>query len=122
MTKNSERKRPEPDLCFYHWSPTARRKQIIRYGFRPGSISLDRDWHPPHTCFSDEPVLAWVLSGRLHPEITEWDLWMVFAYDCEHFEAILDTFKDSGRHYVKEYRVYHPIPKRYVRYIASRSG
>lgn len=112
---------PRPDLCFYHWSPTERRKRIQRHGFLPGSLSLDGDWRPPHTCFSDEPQLAWILSGKIHPEIHEWDLWMVFAHDLEHYEQILDTFIDSGRHYVKEYRVYHRIPKRHIHYIATRT-
>lgn len=85
--------------------------------------SLQGDWRPPHICFSDEPRLAWILSGFMHSEeIKEWDLWMVFSYDAEEWEAIIDTFHDTGRKYVKEYRVYHRIFKKDVHYIGSRMG
>lgn len=87
----------------------------------PGSWSLSHDWRPPFVCFSDEPILAWTLSGRLYPEIKQWDLWMVFASDVGDFEVILEMSRHTGKHYVKEYRVYHRIYKRDVYYIASRS-
>ena len=110
------------DLCFYHWSPSARRKGILRSGFLPGSRSLQGDWRPPFTCFADDALLAWNLSGRLHPEVVEWDLWMCYPEDVERWEAIFDTYYDTGRHFIKEYRVYHRIFKRHVHYVASRTA
>lgn len=108
------------DLCFYHWSPRDRRASIVRSGFLPNKPSLQGEWRPPFICFSDEPHLAWILSGRIHPEITEWDLWMVFAGNAGEYETIFDTFPDTGRNYPKEYRVYHRIKKSDVIWIASR--
>lgn len=115
------RKPPPVDLCLYHWSPTYRRKGIERKGFMPGSKSIDGMWKPPFVCFSDEPVLAWSLSGRMYPEVPSWDLWMVYADDASPYECILDTYVDTGRHYVKEYRVYHRIFKRDIHYIATKA-
>jgi hypothetical protein len=114
---------PPPDLVFYHWSPTARRNGILRRGLDVGSMSLTRDWHPPYICFSDEPLLAWTLSGRMYPDIPSWDLWMVFAEQTQGYEAILELYNDgSGRHYVKEYRVYERVFKKNVHYLATRAN
>jgi len=110
------------DLCLYHWSPRARRNGILRSGFVPGSNSLAREWKPPYICFSDNADLAWYLSGRIHPEIKDWDLWMVYpSQGIDRWELIFDTYPESGRHYIKEYRVYERIYKRHVQYIGSRS-
>lgn len=110
------------DLCLYHWAPRERRKQILKMGLVPGSRSVSGDWKPPYVCFSDDPLLAWTLSGKIHPEIEKWDLWMVFGTTPSHWELILDTYVNTGRHYIKEYRVYERIKKRNVIYIASRDG
>ena len=121
MTKDQERKVPPARGALYHWTSRYRRAGILHYGLRPGMMSLNRDWKPPFTCFSDDPVLAWNLSGRLHPEIEEWDLWMVFTEDVGKAEAILEMYRDGSGHYVKEWRVYHRIFKKDVHYIGSRS-
>lgn len=110
------------DLNFYHWSPRTRRNQILRYGLVPGKPSLQGQWRPPYICFADDVNLAWTLSGANHPHIDEWDLWQVYADDAERWEVILDTYYQTGRHYVKEYRVYHRIYKRHVHYVASRTS
>lgn len=122
MTKNSERKVPPTREALYHWAPRSRRAGIVRYGLCPGQLSLDRDWRPPHVCLSDDPLLAWYLSGRLHPEIDEWDLWMVFTERVGKAEAILELYRDRSGHYVKEWRVYHRIYKRDLHYLATRKG
>lgn len=118
---------PTADLILYHWSPKKNRKQIERYGLRIGMPSLQGDWRPPYVCFSDDPILAWYLSGRMwvdpkNPE--EWDLWSV-NMRCQtsfgHYEIILDTFPDTGRHYTKEYRVYSRVYKRDLTYVGTRS-
>ena len=127
MTKIPFQIEPD-DLCLYHWSPVERRKGIKREGFVPGKRSPFFDWRPPYTCFSPDPVMAWQLSGRNWANTTQWDLWMVFAYslhDCPdpqagHVEAITDTYVDTGNTYIKEYRVYYRVPKRFVHYIATR--
>lgn len=116
---------PPLELVLYHWSPSSNRSGINRYGLTPGRKTLQGDWRPPYVAFSDEPRLAWFLSGRMWPDIEEWDLWMVyheFQTSYEGYEIITDTYPDSGRHFIKEYRIYTRIFKRDVSYVASRSN
>ena len=88
-------------------------------------MSLQGDWRPPYVALSDEPLLAWQLSGRMFPDVPSWDLWLVYheaqsSYDgCE---IITDTYPDTGRTFVKEYRVYTRIFKRDVAYVATRKA
>lgn len=112
----------EPMILF-HWSPSSRRKQITRRGFVPGSWSTDRLWRPPFVCFATNPELAWVLSARTSRGqlVNEWDLWAVSSDDLEGFEEITDTYPDTGRSYVKEYRVYHRVMKRHVWFVGTRT-
>lgn len=110
------------DLCLYHWAPAARRKSIKRNGLVPGKRSVNNEWKPPYICFADDVCLAWSLSGYIHPEIKEWDLYQVYPEDMRHWEIIFDTYYSSGHHYIKEYRVYHRIFGRNVHYVASRSN
>lgn len=115
---------PKLELVLYHWSPTANRRGIERHGLTPGKKTLQGDWRPPYVAFSDEPRLAWFLSGAMWPDVSSWDLWMVYneaqtSYD--HFEVITDTYPDSGRHFIKEYRIYTRIFKRDVDYVATRA-
>lgn len=114
---------PERDICVYHWSPSKNRKQIERYGLRVGMKTLQGDWRPPYVCFSDDPVIAWALSGAMWPSIEEWDLWMVNVEDQTSFtgwEMILDTWYNTGRRFIKEYRVYTRVYKRDLHYIGTR--
>lgn len=116
---------PKRDLLLYHWSPKTNRKGILRVGLDVGKLSLQGDWKPPYVCFSDDPMLAWVLSGRMWPEIQAWDLWMCnmnTQTSFEGYEIITDTFFDTGRHYTKEYRVYSRVYKRDLVYLATRQG
>lgn len=115
---------PVPDLLLFHWSPIHNRDRINHSGLTPGRPSLQGDWKPPYVCFSDDPMLAWVLSGTMWPSIQNWDLWQVnmrTQTSFTHHELILDTFPGSGRHYTKEYRVYHRIFKRDVHWVGIRS-
>lgn len=115
---------PNLDLVLYHWSPTTNRRSIERLGLTPGRKTLQGDWRPPYIALSDEPRLAWFLSGRMYPEIPSWDLWMVyneFQDSYEHMEIITDTYPTTGRTFVKEYRIYERIYKRDVNYIATRT-
>lgn len=122
MGKSLQRKVPDNREMLYHWSPRSRRSGILRYGLQPGMWGVTRDWKPPFVCFSDDPVLAWTLSGHIHPEIEEWDLWIVFNEKVGRSEAILEMYRDGSGHYVKEWRVYHRIYKRDVHYVASRTN
>lgn len=115
---------PKPDLVLYHWSPTKNRNSIKRYGLDIGKKSLQGDWKPPYVCFSDDPHLAWILSGRMWPDISEWDLWMCYMdhqTSFDHYEIITDTYPDTGRHYTKEYRVYTRVYKRDLIHLATRT-
>ncbi len=64
--------------------------------------------------------LAWHLSGRYYPDIPAWDLWQVYSDNLDGWECITDTRDDGKSTYVKEYRVYHNIPKRHVTWVAER--
>lgn len=115
--------KPEPDLCFYHWSPTKNRDNIFRKGLETNKRSVGGDWNPRYICFSDEPNLAWSLSGNMHPEIPSWDLWMCYVAhqtSFDSYEVWLDTHTFTKRHYIKEYRVYTRVFKRDLIYIATR--
>lgn len=107
-------------FSLFHWSPTSRRGQIERYGFRPSCRSVDGLWRPPYVCFSDRPSLAWGLSGQIHPEIDSWDLWEVWSDVPSGMESIR-TRDTAGREYVQEYRVYERIYKRDVWFVATRT-
>lgn len=109
--------------ALYHWSPTVRRKQIIRRGLVPdarptvgnGGIAEGRRM----ICLSGDPATAWSLSGghpvaRPHPE---WDLWQVHI--AEGDEVHILPFWGRG---VMEIRVANPIPKSRLVYLASREG
>lgn len=116
---------PQRDLILFHWSPSTNRSRINRYGLTPGRKTLQGLWRPPYVCFSDDPYLAWILSGRMWPEIPEWDLWMYNmdgrSYELNGYEIILDTYKNSERRYIKEYRIYQRIYKRDLVLLATRS-
>lgn len=114
---------PDLDLNLFHWSPTTNRRSIKRSGLLTHRKTLQGDWRPPYIALSDDPSLAWVLSGNMWPEISSWDLWMVHVptqTSFDHYEIITDTYACSGRHYVKEYRVYTRIYKRDLCYLATR--
>lgn len=38
----------------------------------------------------------------------------------KHYEIITDTYVSTGRHYIKEYRVYDRVYKRDLTYLATR--
>lgn len=106
-------------IPLYHWSPTARRKQIKKRGLVPGCWSTDRLWKPPCVCYADTPSLAWALSGALPRgrEHDSWDLWQTYDDVPSGYEAIAFDGSDD----VKEYRVYERIYARDLWYVASRT-
>ena len=103
------------DFALYHWAPTERRKQIIRYGLRPGSRSSCGEWKPPYICFADGPKQAWNLIGRFRPYIAEWDLWWTHSGAVGGYEIVPD---DSGE--PREYRVYQRVFKRDLWLVGTR--
>lgn len=116
---------PKSDRILYHWSPSSNRAQINRYGLRINLRSLQGDFRPPYVCFSDDPWLAWVLSGRMWPDIKRWDLWMCnveHQTSFPHWEIITDTYIHTDRSYIKEYRVYCRVYKRDLILLATREA
>lgn len=114
---------PKRDLILFHWSPSGNRERINRRGLDVNQRSLDGQWRPPYVCFSDDPFLAWHLSGNMWPEFNSWDLWAVnmgTQDSVDHYEIITDTYTDTGRRFVKEYRIYKRVYKRDVKYIGTR--
>lgn len=123
VPKNKLPSVPPVDLILYHWSPTRNRANINRFGLRPNSRSLLGDWNPPYVCLCDDPVLGWQLSGAYWPEIKSWDLWACnvnVQTSFDHYELITDTYPNTGRNFVKEYRVYTRVYKRDLVYLATR--
>lgn len=114
---------PNPEAILYHWSPTSNRNSINRYGLMPDKKSRSGDWQPPYICFSDDPMLAWRLSGATDDGIESWDLWMCYLdaqTSFDNYEVLTDTFADTGRHHIQEYRVYTRVYKRDLRYLGTR--
>jgi len=107
-------------MYWFHWSPTARRAQIRRKGLIPGQRSVDGLWKPPYVCYADDPGLAWNLSGRIHPEIESWDLWMTKLDSVSGYETL---FFDGGAYdgQVKEVRVYERVFKRDLWFVGART-
>lgn len=108
---------PRPFLLF-HWSPVARRPQILRRGLCPGATSRDGQWKPPYVCFSRSPSQAWGLSADLTDTAGAWDLWMVWSSQLEGYEMLAMNRDGSAK--PSEYRVYHRIPKRAIWYVGMR--
>lgn len=113
----------DPVRSLYHWSPRARRKQILRYGFRPNmrpTTSSGLDWRAHYTCFADTPSWAWALSGGMSwtPE-GEWDLWETNLYQLKDNRVVIlpDEERPSG---IYEVRVEGRIFKRQIWYAGSR--
>jgi len=103
-------------FLLYHWSPSSRRKGILRRGLVPGSRSVDRAWKPPYVCYADSPSLAWSLAKH-RPGVESWDLWMTRS-DCLAGYEVL--YFDNGTR--KEVRVYERIFKRDLWYVGTRAG
>lgn len=109
---------PEPFSggWLYHWSPSTRRKSIGRYGLVPGKKSVCKAWNPPYVAFALNPVNAWQMSGEIHPEIEQWDLWAVHSGDLEGSLELIPF--DDGE--TREVRVYTKTPGRHLFFVGSR--
>lgn len=122
----------------YHWSPTERRSGIIRRGLRVAQRPVEhsslssilsptefesalKSWRAPYTCFAEDPLWAWKLSGELRPDIEFWDLWWVWLGDDFRVRRIR---RNNGVIPARwdEWRVFDDLPKSAVHYVASRPG
>jgi hypothetical protein len=124
LPKNKLPPTPDQDLLLYHWSPTRNRNSINHRGLLTHRRTLQGEWKPPYICFSEDPILGWTLSGEMWQEIKSWDLWMTNCNaqtSFDHYEIITDTFVDTGRYYVKEYRIYTRVYKRDLIYLGTRT-
>ena len=111
----------QPYRPLYHWAPAARRKQILRYGLRPGMrpTTSDGGMGAPCVCLADSPSWAWALSGqqRSHPPGGEWDLWQTYLDRLTDPLVLATEERPSGLY---EVRTEHRIYKRDLWYAGSR--
>jgi hypothetical protein len=103
-------------FILYHWSPVARRKQILKQGLCSRKPSTQSTWKAPYICFASSPSLAWALSAAMKTEIDEWDLWMVWSDRCGRLTRL--GFSDWR---TSEYRTRRArIPKRDLWFVGTR--
>lgn len=111
----------EPYRWLYHWSPASRRKQILRYGLRPGmrTTTTTEDLGGAAICLADSPSWAWALSGgmRWTPD-GEWDLWQTSLDRLKDPIVLATPDRPSGLY---EVRTPHRIYKRDLWYVGSRT-
>lgn len=110
----------EPFRFLYHWAPAVRRKQIIRYGLRPGMRpTASTGYVAPSVCFADSPSWAWVLSGEQRSTpVGWWDLWQTSLNRLTEPLVLGATDRPSGLH---EVRTKHRVYKRDLWYVGSRA-
>jgi len=108
-------------MPLFHWSPTARRGQIIRYGLRPSMRTTTHSgaWRAPFVCLADTPRWAWRLSGaqRSAPRVA-WDLWQTWP-DALTDPQVLSADHSNGVH---EVRTEHRIYKRNLWLVGTREA
>lgn len=113
----------KPHLILYHWSPRARRNQIIRYGFRPRmrptiGTDITVTYGAPCVCFADSPSWAWALSGeQRHAPKGEWDLWQTTVDRLTDPIVLASDTRMSGLY---EVRTEHRVYKRDLWWVGSR--
>lgn len=99
-----------PNMPLYHWSPRVRRKQIERYGLRPGmrATTTTGNLGAMCVCFADSPSWAWALSGGMDwTPVGEWDLWQTWLEALDDPVVLSTPDRPSGLYEVRtESRVY----------------
>lgn len=108
-------------LSLYHWSPVAKRKQIIRHGLLPhrrATTHATPGWRAPYVCFGDTAAWAWALSGgqRSAPSGT-WDLWETRIADLTDPKILPAPDVSNGIH---EVRTEHRVMKRHLWLVGQR--
>lgn len=110
------------DTVLFHWAPTLKRKQIIRYGLRTHmrpTVSTP-GWRPPYVCLAESPSWAWALSGMHRPDIGSWDLWQTWLYRLgEQWDAI-PVMDNKLAYQFHEVRAYERIYKRDLWLVGTR--
>lgn len=115
-------------MPLYHWSPAARRKQIVRRGLVPGMRHATHTeglrqpdgtmWRADYLCFGDDPAWSWALSaGQRGATVGEWDLWQTYS------DRLVDPWVLPAadlRNGVHEVRTRSRVYKRDLRLVASR--
>jgi hypothetical protein len=109
--------------ALFHWSPSDRRKQIIRHGLMPGSrptIGSIPSVHDGHqvVCLATDPLVGWSLSGNMswaRDLGVDWDLWQVSLAD----DDMTFVRAEYGGH-IQEVRVGNRIPKSRVTFLGTR--
>lgn len=108
----------EPRRVLFHWSPAARRKQILRYGLRPGCRVTTSSARFDVVCFGDSPSWSWALSGEQRNSPSgQWDLWQTSLDLLANPTIIPGETRSSGIH---EVRTQVRVPKSKLWYVASR--
>lgn len=108
-------------LSLYHWSPTSKRKQIIRHGLLPRrrpTTHATPSWRAPYICFGDTAAWAWLLSGgqRSAPS-GMWDLWETRITDLVDPKILPAPDVSNGIH---EIRTEHRVMKRHLWLVGQR--
>lgn len=112
----------EPNRPLYHWSPRSRKKQIVRYGLRPGMrcTTSSGPLGAPCVCFADSPSWAWALSGQLsYTPNAEWDLWQTWLEALVDPVVLATDERPSG---IYEVRTEHRVYKRDLWLVGTREG
>lgn len=106
-------------IPLFHWAPTTRRKQIIRYGLRPRMRATTSGYHgSPVICLADSPSWAWALSGGMrYTPSGSWDLWQTSMDRLEDPKVLATTDRRSG---IYEVRTLSRVFKSDVWYVATR--
>lgn len=112
---------PPGDFLLYHWSPQVNGPSIRDRGLRIRQKPVEARGaiRYPYVAFGLDPISAWEMSGDAFGNFAHWenwDLWAVRASAAGGFEVIPT---DDGE--AREARVYHSIPARHVRYVATRN-
>ncbi len=109
----------KPFMILFHWSPRARRKQILRYGLRPWCRPSAATCRAPFVCFGDSPSWAWALSAEMHwAPAGEWDLWQTTLDRLTDPVVLASEDRLSGIH---EVRTEHRVFKRDLWHVGTRA-
>jgi hypothetical protein len=124
-----------PLHAVYHWSPTSRRKSIVRSGLLPRTPTLVEIFGEPQgprllepsdgfdtakgICLGTSPSHAWSQCGAIWGEKGEvWDLWQVLLKNSDQTQFMSNPH-DGSR--LGEIRVINRIPKSRLWHVGSRT-
>jgi hypothetical protein len=107
-----------------------RRVSIVRRGLLPHQppVTSSPGWRPPYTCFAEDPLWAWLLSGNVNRIPAVWDLWMVYLEPGHEVTRIRHDPPDRealrGHTHIRwrEWRVHDKIYQSEIHWVGSRPG